>query len=314
MRRASAIGGAVILVVVVWWVGTGPFLAGFRVLDAQAVLIALAAGLVSTLCCVWRWRRIAVRLGVDLAVGEAVAAYYRSQFLNATLPGGVVGDLHRAVRHGRDLGDVGLGVRAVVVERSAGLAAQVTIAAAALLVAPSPVRRSGAVAFGVAAVLAVAVIIALVLARATAAVVLASSGVALAAHIVVFVAAARAAGVTAPLPLVVELTVLALLAMAVPVSFAGWGPREGVAAWAFAAAGLSAAQGVTTAVAYGALALIGCLPGAAILAVPWLRPLMPAPVRAVRALRAALGAALARRVRTSRPALSALQQGGGSHE
>ena len=47
-------------------------------------------------------------------MGDAVAAYYRSQFLNVTLPGGVVGDVHRAVRHGVDIGDVGLGVRAAV--------------------------------------------------------------------------------------------------------------------------------------------------------------------------------------------------------
>ena len=39
----------------------------------------------------------------------AVAAYYRSQFLNTTLPGGVLGDVHRGVRHGRDAGDVGRG-------------------------------------------------------------------------------------------------------------------------------------------------------------------------------------------------------------
>ena len=46
---------------------------------------------------------------------------------------------------------------------------------------------------------------------------------------------------------------------------AGWGPREGVAAWAFSAAGLGASQGVTVAVVYGVLAFVACLPGAAVL-------------------------------------------------
>ena len=51
----------------------------------------------------------------------------------------------------------------------------------------------------------------------------------------------------------------------------GWGPREGVAAWAFAAAGLGADQGVATAVVYGVMALVASLPGAAVLVADWLR-------------------------------------------
>jgi len=62
------------------------------------------------------------------------------------------------------------------------------------------------------------------------------------------------------------LTLLALVAMAVPANIAGFGPREGVAAWAFGAAGLSAAEGVATAMVYGALVLVASLPGAAVLA------------------------------------------------
>ena len=50
---------------------------------------------------------------------------------------------------------------------------------------------------------------------------------------------------------------LVLLAAGLPLNVAGWGPREGMAAWAFGAAGLGAAQGVATAVAYGALVLVG---------------------------------------------------------
>ena len=59
---------------------------------------------------------------------------------------------------------------------------------------------------------------------------------------------------------------LVLLAMAVPLNVGGWGPREGVAAWAFAAAGLGAAQGVTTATAYGVMGLVATLQGGLVLA------------------------------------------------
>jgi hypothetical protein len=51
----------------------------------------------------------------------------------------------------------------------------------------------------------------------------------------------------------------------------GWGPREGMAAWAFGAAGLGAEQGVATATVYGVLALAATLPGASLIAAAWLR-------------------------------------------
>jgi hypothetical protein len=90
-------------------------------------------------------------------------------------------------------------------------------------------------------------------------------------HTVTFLIAARTAGATASLVALLPLAMLVLLAMAVPANVAGWGPREGVAAWAFAVAGLGAAQGVATAVVYGVMALVATLPGAAVLAVALLR-------------------------------------------
>ena len=52
---------------------------------------------------------------------------------------------------------------------------------------------------------------------------------------------------------------------------AGWGPREGVTAWVFGAAGLGAAQGVATAVVFGVMVFVASLPGAVVLVVAWLR-------------------------------------------
>jgi hypothetical protein len=65
------------------------------------------------------------------------------------------------------------------------------------------------------------------------------------------------------------LALLAMLAMVLP-SVAGWGFREGAAAWVFGAAGLGAAQGVATAVVYGVLVLVASLPGALVLVSAWL--------------------------------------------
>ncbi|MFL6133476.1 MAG: hypothetical protein ACJ72A_11755, partial [Nocardioidaceae bacterium] len=50
-----------------------------------------------------------------------------------------------------------------------------------------------------------------------------------------------------------------------PTNIAGWGPREGVAAWVFALAGLGATQGVATTVVYGAMVFVATLPGAVLL-------------------------------------------------
>ena len=72
-----------------------------------------AIAVVTTMCCAWRWWLVARGLGVAAALRTAVLAYYRSLFLNSALPGGVIGDLHRGVRHGRAAHDVSRGLRAV---------------------------------------------------------------------------------------------------------------------------------------------------------------------------------------------------------
>jgi hypothetical protein len=91
-----------------------------------------------------------------------------------------------------------------------------------------------------------------------------------AGHAATFVIAARTAGSTAPLTQMLPIALLAMIGMVLP-SAAGWGPREGVTAWAFGAAGLGVQQGVTTAVVYGVMVFVACLPGAVVLLVAWFR-------------------------------------------
>jgi uncharacterized membrane protein YbhN (UPF0104 family) len=269
--------------VLVWHVGTGPFLAGLRAVDGAALAAATGLAAMTTVCCAWRWRILARGLGVDLPLGAAVTAYYRSIFLNLTLPGGVVGDVHRGISHGRQSGDVGRGVRAVVWERMAGQVVQVVLTVALLLVVASPVSAAMPfVALALVAALAGVALVArlrnavardlrdgLLAHRAWAAVTLASALV-VAGHVATFLIAARTAGVTAPTSEVLPLALLVLAAAALP-NIGGWGPREGVTAWAFAAAGLGASSGVATAAAYGVMVLVATLPGAAVLAAGRLR-------------------------------------------
>ncbi len=294
-RRWAHLAAAVTLGVLVWRVGTGPFLDGFRAVDGRALAAASGLAVLTTVCCAWRWRMVAGGLGVELPLRTAVAAYYRSLFLNVMLPGGVVGDVHRGISHGRESRDVGLGLRAVAWERSAGQAVQILLTIAVLVVLPSPVR---AVAPLVAvAVLGVAVGVALifrsrpatagsrwarlrgaagrdlhdaVLARRAWAPIAVASTLVVAGHAVTFVIAAKTAGATAPPDQLLPLALLVLLGPALP-TIGGWGPREGVTAWAFAAAGLGASLGVATAVVYGVMVVVASLPGAAVLLITWVR-------------------------------------------
>jgi hypothetical protein len=73
------------------------------------------------------------------------------------------------------------------------------------------------------------------------------------------------AGTTAPLGELIALLMVIQIAAAIPLNIGGWGPREGAAAWAFAAAGLGAANGVTVSTLYAVLMLAAVTPGAGLL-------------------------------------------------
>src|SRR5207247_11162728 len=98
---ARLAGGAAILAVLVWRLGTGPFIDGLQAINVWSVLAAAGITLLTTVLCAWRWTIVARGLGVGIPLPTAIAAYYRSQFLNTALPGGVLGDVHRGVRHGQ---------------------------------------------------------------------------------------------------------------------------------------------------------------------------------------------------------------------
>ena len=290
-RWARPISGAAILVVLLMSVGTGPFVTAFRVADGWSLAAAAGITLVTTICCAVRWSVVTRCLGVGVVpLREAVPAYYRSQFLNTVLPGGVLGDVHRAVRHGREGGTVGRSVLAVACERTAGQGVQLLLTAAALLILPSPLRSvmpTLAAALVTAALVAVLVARALPdvgrslrartrrvaaaelgqLARPAWSVIVLASAVVVAGHVAVFLIAARAAGSTVSTVRLLPLVLLVLLAAGVPTNIAGWGPREGMAAWVFSSAGLSAGEGLATAALYGVLVFAASLPGAVVLVI-----------------------------------------------
>jgi uncharacterized membrane protein YbhN (UPF0104 family) len=287
----------VLLGLLAWRFGAETFLEGFRRLDAVAVAVALVVGVVTTVAAAWRWTVVAGGIGLRVPLPGAVVAYYRSQLVNVTVPGGVVGDVERAVRHGRGSGDLSSAARSVGWERFGGQAVQLVLTAMVLLVVPSAFREVAAWGVGVLLVAGLTLWMACAVAprlgrggrttrafrraltdvrtgllsrRALPRVVLASA-VVVGGHATVIAVAARTTGVDVGPATLVPLALVVLAGSAVPASVAGWGPREGVAAWAFATAGLGAGAGLTAAVAYGALVLIAALPGAVVLAVQVVR-------------------------------------------
>jgi uncharacterized membrane protein YbhN (UPF0104 family) len=285
--------GVTVLLFLVCLVGAAPFVDGLRAVTWPAVVAAVMLTILTTVCSAWRWRVVARAVGVEISLPGAICAYYRSLFLNSVLIGGVIGDVHRAVTHGRRVGAVARGVRAVAWERLWGQVIQAVATAVLLLMLPSPVRPALLyVLAGVAVVGGLVGCAALVLrgtvrrgrsrlAQMAKAVsddlrcgllapavwpkLTLASVLVVAGHTATFAIAARVAGCAAPLGELIALLMLVQVAVVIPLTIGGWGPREGAAAWAFAAAGLGAATGVTVATLYAVLMLAAVSPGGGLL-------------------------------------------------
>ena len=262
-------------------------LAGF----SPFVLVpALALTVFQVALSAWRWRYTVERLGLPLAYGVAVREYYLATFLNQVLPGGVLGDVNRAWRHGSGAGERLSAVHGVAIERLSGqlvLALVVVISGIWLLgsgrVAAGQLNGGlllGAGVIGAFLALWLALKTGLaaylqrlrrdlyesLLNRTVLPVQIGSSLLVLASYLGVFLCLSWGAGYiesTESAAIIVSLGSILLLSMVVPLTVAGWGIREGAAALLWPMAGLPAEQGVALSVGYGALVLVSSLPGAA---------------------------------------------------
>ena len=278
---ARVLMGVGVLIAVVAQVGTGPFLHGVLSIDLRVILAALLLSAVATAAAAWRWYIVAERLGVGVRYPRAVGMYYRSQLLNTVLPGGVVGDVQRALTQGRDAGDIGQGARAVVIERTVGQVVQVALAV--IVIACFGAEFQGYLLATTGVVLTVLVLAALAMSpmsargrlvlrreldelsagvgsgRALVQVVVASI-VVVACHVVTFGVAVAAVGASVAPTRLAALALVVLLAGSIPLNLGGWGPREGIAGWTFAVAGVGASAGVAAATLFGILAMIAVTP------------------------------------------------------
>ena len=278
------------LAVVTVVVGDQALRAGTAVLAPVPVLLALLLGALWRSLAATRWLLLSRALGAPLAWPGALAEYFRSELVNQVVPGGVVGDLERARRHGSDVGLLPA-ARAVFLERTVGQLVLVLATLATVLARPELLGVSagvdGRTVMVLAVVLALVAVLAVVLWQPwrhrqerggegsrlrgllgpLLLAALLSAGV-LACFVALFVLAARITGVTGPdgtgqasLGLLVPAVLVVLLVSGIPLTVAGWGAREAGAALCFAAVGLASADGVAAAVGYGLLSLVSALPG-----------------------------------------------------
>lgn len=287
-----------ILLVLLWRLSDGQTLLA-RLARAEPMWVA--AGLLCvTLSMIFgalRWRYTAGRVGAGMTVERALREFYLAVFLNQVLPGGVSGDAVRAWRHGKRAAEheragVGPAVRAVIIERVANQMVLSLFMLGSLSLWPWMPGAFEAVGVwvplvGAVVVLAGALVAVALFARRGAGsrmdrffrdvrlallgprTLLAHLGLGFlvtASCVAAFYCAAHAVDATLSLFHLLALVPAALLSMTIPISIGGWGVREAstVALWTMA--GLLPGEALASSIAYGVLALLGSLPGAAVLA------------------------------------------------
>lgn len=290
-RHLRSLTGLLLLAGIFWWLEPADILAEVQSLSTGWALLALVLTLPPLLLSAWRWRLTARLLDLSLGWQRAIREYYLALFLNQLLPGGVAGDAARAWRHSRASGRQGSAWRAVIIERASGQLTMVLLTLVVVGLSPlwhgllgealSSLFSTGWLIFGIALTAAIVWVVPHLVRRSPAFLeglgadlhrsLLASSVwpkhllgslLVVISYALVFVCAARAIGVQLPVTTLLALVPPVLLAMLIPVSVAGWGVREGAAAFFWGLAGFPPAQGVAVSMAYGLLVLISALPGA----------------------------------------------------
>lgn len=269
---------SVLVIWLFWWIGAEVVWSQFRNISLIWLGVAVLALTLSTYSMARRWQITAHALGLELTYSAAVKEYYAALFCNAVLPGGIMGDISRAVRL-RHAGDMSRAAQSVLAERLIGQVAMVAILGMGLtaaLIVPGgivwPTRTVSFLALG--SILSVAGIaflsvlesmrgfmglcIALV-SRSN--VSLHALGAACALLLGLY-ACARATGTAVTFEAVVTVLPLIFCAMVVPLSVAGWGWREGTAAAVFPLFGATPQAGVAAGLCFGAVMLAAALPGA----------------------------------------------------
>jgi hypothetical protein len=283
-----------------------------RSADLLLLVAAVACYLSMLALATWRWRMLLETLGVEAPMHRLLSSYLVATFFNNFLPSNIGGDVVRVRDGSRLTGSTAASLAVVGIDRILGFGALYALAATAFLFG-GPVERALAgarvVLLGLALLfLALAYVFfrpgtarALLAAsrldrlpwvleqfeaaqgavqsyRARVGSVVAALGASLAVQALAvwyYVCVARALRIPLPVTAAFLMVPLCTLLQAVPISFNGWGLREGLFTYYFAQVGLSRASGLAFSLVGAGLMVVLSLSGA----VAWLargRPL-PAP-------------------------------------
>jgi uncharacterized membrane protein YbhN (UPF0104 family) len=248
------------------------------------ISLAIALSVIQHALSACRWQLASAAFGLHLSLRAAIAHYYASGLLNATLPSGMAGEAMRIWVQARSETQHANGVSAkrlrhaalaVASERAAGqimlgLLAIIGALICAVIYPSSP--RVITLAIGAASINLVFIIAIVVATRITFSraanppqipwptLVAVSLPVTL-SYVAVFICALLAAGHEVTPSLVTIAIPLSLLAMSVPVSVGGFGPREAAALFLWGMLGSEPESGAIGALTYGIICLVATLPG-----------------------------------------------------
>lgn len=292
LRRALRVLGTLsLLALTAVWVDVEAVAGELARAEPLPLVLALALSVPLVLVLAGRWSFTARRMGVEMPFSVAVGEYYVSTLLNKVLPGGVLGDVGRAMRGSMRNPDAkGVAVRSVVLERVSGQVALWSIVGVGLLVWGADAGlRVASVLGGVLAFVVVVVVLAprvpgvadSRLGRAWAkvmeearlsfvdrgawAVQLSLSLLSVVILMATYAACAAAVGVVAETNQLLLIAPVLLAVSSLPLSVGGWGIREVTSAALFEMTGLDPAAGVAASAAFGAINLVASLPGVLVL-------------------------------------------------
>lgn len=272
--------------------------------DPWLLLLAAASNLLANVFGAERFRLALAMQGRRLARGPSFRIHFAGQFLNQVLPTGMGGDAYRVIAT-RPLGGLIRAVRAVLLDRAVGFALLVAMTLLAgpalLLVLPTFAQWATALTLaGIGPGLAVVVWaasrwrprglpklarIAIATLRDLARAFTGPSGPRLlgaaagfiAFSLLAYVLTARALGSTVPLLVMLAAVPLIFVIKQIPISFAGWGPRELAAVHIFSGLESGDERSLAISLAFGVVMTLTALPGAFLIEVPGSKPIPPTP-------------------------------------
>jgi uncharacterized protein (TIRG00374 family) len=262
---------------------------------AVATLLVLPAFLITTP----RWSIILTKLGYHIRSRQLYGVVLAGALLNQVLPTSVGGDVYRGWRVSRMGAPLGVVVNSVLLDRVFAFAAvgvlllfgiglsiakglplppvavPVAVAAVAIVaglaVAGPVLKRLSLLGLGKAPAMIATLSRALTSCFLDRDAAMALSALSLLNQIVIFGSIfllGVGLGFALPYPSFITAVSASLLLSALPISFAGWGIREGAFGVIFAFYGVPAADGVALSVLFGAISIASALPGVFTLIVP----------------------------------------------